>query len=151
MLCEIKLPLSGTLTMSLGSLTELTLPSFDERTALPLTTTECIVLLKSIGMYMCVRVCVCARVRVCARACVCVRARACVCVCDVSVCTHIRTSAHAYILLVCICAYVAFVITHIELLVYSLEQIICMYVLSTVGLHKIINSWCCLKLLLYFV
>ena len=134
-MCEIKLPLSGTLTMSLGSLTELTLPSFDERTALPLTTTECIVLLKSIGMYMCVCVCACV----------------CVCVCDVSVCTHIRTSAHAYILLVYICAYVAFVITHIELLVYSLEQIICMYVLSTVGLHKIINSWCCLKLLLYFV
>ena len=53
-LCEMKLPLSGTLTTSLGSLTELTLPSFDERTALPLTTTECINLLKSIGIHACI-------------------------------------------------------------------------------------------------
>ena len=92
MLCEIKLPLSGTLTMSLGSLTELTLPSFDERTALPLTTTECIVLLKSIGMYMCVRVCVCARAR--ARVCVCV----CVCVMYPYVHTYVPPHMHTYCL-----------------------------------------------------
>ena len=50
MLNEIKLPLFGTATTSLGSLRELRLPLFEERTSLPLTITECINLLRSIGM-----------------------------------------------------------------------------------------------------
>ena len=49
MLTKVKLPLSGMVTLSLGSLRELILPSFDERTSLPLTTTECVHLLRSIG------------------------------------------------------------------------------------------------------
>lgn len=48
-LSEVNLPVSGSTIMSLGSLKELKLLSYDERTSLPLTTTECIVLLKSIG------------------------------------------------------------------------------------------------------
>jgi len=48
-LTEVNLPPSGSTIMSLGSLKELKLLSYDERTSLPLTTTECIVLLKSIG------------------------------------------------------------------------------------------------------
>ena len=72
MLTEVRLPSSGMTTLSLGSLRELRLPAFDERTSLPMTTTECINLLRSIGVctcdvcvYVCTCMCICVGCVVC--------------------------------------------------------------------------------------
>ena len=113
MLNEIKLPLFAIATTSLGSLRELRLPSFDERTSLPLTITECINLLRSIGRYVCMYVCT---VHMCSM-CVCV-----LCVYDMHcVCIYVCNVVYLCVYVYCMDDHIG-LISHRVAIVYLLEQ-----------------------------